>query len=501
MNRAPKLLISIVCGFVVVLSGCKSSSVPADTKNTAKTSVIAPAQKSVQEQTVPTKPVLLSAVPSVRPSWADDEIPRSSESEYFVGTSEECSDESEARDGARANANKQIAAYFGTVVKSTVQGKKNIKSTDKRVQSYIEQDELLQSFAERYVTQVKTDSYYTEQWQSPSGKKYWKCYALCSISKEQAQKEINSFAGKVSEQFIGLMPENLPGKYNSVQSAIEAYVAIYQVLCENPVYQAVAYVDTPSGKASLDEYVLLQAKRLVTECNISVESAPSKIGRGSVGSVVFKVESPEYQTLGKMKYKAELIGAGIDLIRGSGTIDADGRASVQVSTGDLDFGAYSLAVHPVYDGSKNELGLVEGASAVAQFDVTPVFFSVKFDCTGDVLEDEIPKSSITTALQRGIQNYDIPMQISTSSDDVTLWQFVINVDIQDFSDDTGMFQMNAESSVSVMKNGIIQAISKSFSGEGVGKSRNAAVSNALKECAGSLEKDDAFFAMIAAKIE
>ena len=84
-------------------------------------------------------------------------------------------------------------------------------------------------------------------------------------------------------------------------------------------------MNTPSGKVGLDEYVLLQAKRLVTECNISVESAPSKIGNGSVGTVVYKITSPEYPSIGKLKYKAELIGAGISPIKGSGSIDAGCR--------------------------------------------------------------------------------------------------------------------------------------------------------------------------------
>ena len=485
-----------------IFCSCQSSGVPTGSGKSVSVSPIKPfSREQKNDTTQTTKPVLISAFPSVRPSWADV-TPRSDESEYFVGTSGDCAEESEARDDARTNAAKQIAAYYGTVIKSTAQGKKNIKSlSDTKLQTYVEQEELLQSFAERYVTQIQTDSYYTEQWQTSSGKKYWKCYALCSISKAQAQEEINSFAGKVSERFIGLLPENQPSKYNSVQSAIEAYIAIYQVLCENPIYQAVAYVDTPSGKVGLDEYVLLQAKRLVTECNISVESTPSKIGKGSVGTFVYKITSPEYPSIGKLKYKAELIGAGISPIKGSGSIDADGRAPVQVSTSDLDFGAYSLAVHIVYDGSKNELGLVEGAGAIAQFEVTPVFFSVKFECTGDITEDEIPESTVITALQRGIQNYGIPMQISSTSDDAAMWQFIVHVDSRIFSGSASSFRMNIESSVSVMKNGIIQVTSMPFSGVGLSKTRSYAISDAIKECAGNLENDSAFFEMIKNKLK
>ena len=124
-----------------------------------------------------------------------------------------------------------------------------------------------------------------------------------------------------------------------------------------------------------------------------------------MGTVVFKVVSPEYPSVGNLKYKAELTGAGISPVKGSGPVDADGRTPVAVSTSDLDFGSYTLAVHVVYDGSKNELGLVEGAVSVAQFEVTPVFFAVSFECAGDITEDEIPASTVITALQRGIQRF------------------------------------------------------------------------------------------------
>ena len=244
MTHSSKMFILVVCFAVVFLfSGCQSAPLSEVTESSRGT-----AARAVVEASNEFKPHVIRAVPAKRPSWVDM-VPRTDDFVYFVGASNDCSSESDARDRARENAAKQVASYLGTVIKNTAQGKKSIKSiSDTELKMTVEQEELLQSFAERYVTQIQTDNYYTEQWQLTQKETGYRSWALCSISKAMAEDEINTFAGKISEQFIALLPENQPGKYSSVQSAVEAYISVFRDITANPIYQAVIIRPFVRGK-------------------------------------------------------------------------------------------------------------------------------------------------------------------------------------------------------------------------------------------------------------
>ena len=209
------------------------------------------------------KPVLISNVPEVRPDWVDM-VPSSDASIYFVGSSSGAATESDAREQARSNAFSQIVSYYGNVIKSTATGKKTVRTlSDSDVETYIESENLISTFAERYISQILAENYYTELWQNTPDATNFQVWVLCSVPKSKVEEEINTFADDVSERFSALLPENQRDRFVSLKGAVEAYLDVYKAINENPIYQAVAYTKTESGKVSLDDYTLQQAKRLI----------------------------------------------------------------------------------------------------------------------------------------------------------------------------------------------------------------------------------------------
>ena len=159
--------------FCILFIGCLSLDVDSETE-------IIPFQNTK---------IFVESNPSQRPSWLDS-VPSSDTHLYFIGTSNFLANETSARNDARRDAFSQIIKYYGTVIKSTASETKSVKVLSSNViDPYIESEELLQSFAERYVSEILTENYFTEKYLINGNQEQWVCYVKCSVLKEKVKQE------------------------------------------------------------------------------------------------------------------------------------------------------------------------------------------------------------------------------------------------------------------------------------------------------------------------
>lgn len=191
--------------------------------------------KSKETPLIPVRAELIEANPPLRPEWADS-IPHSDDVLYFVGLSNGVSTEKEARSDAYQNVLSQVIKYYGELIKSQATESKSVKALSSDiVDSYVESEELIQRYAEAYVHEILPENYYTEHWIAGE-KNEWRCWIKCSVSKQKIQKEIDTFAGTISERYSSLLPENQRNKYTSTKSAVQGYLDVYKAVHKNPIY-------------------------------------------------------------------------------------------------------------------------------------------------------------------------------------------------------------------------------------------------------------------------
>ncbi|MCR5224865.1 MAG: hypothetical protein K6C34_02170, partial [Alphaproteobacteria bacterium] len=290
------------------------------------------------------KPSRISAIPSERPEWVDN-VPSSTNSIYFVGISDYRNTENTAREEARNNAYSQIVSYYGSIIKNEASGKKSVKilnSSD--VDIYIEMEELIQTYAERYISQIQATNYYTEEWQISADATGYQTWVLCTIPRSKAEEDINSFAENISERFSALLPEKQNGKFLSTKSAVEAYLDAYKAINQNPIYQAVAYVTTDSGKVSFDDYALQQAKRIIQNCTIQNINYTEHIGKGDTFKMTVHLFSADYPTITGVSADFAVLKNGNTLFSSKYEVNNKNDIDIIIDTKDYDYGDYECQI-------------------------------------------------------------------------------------------------------------------------------------------------------------
>lgn len=255
MWRKKYFLVLIFCIFSLLWSGCGSLKLR-DSK----------AEKI--EIAIGNAKVFVESFPPQRPEWVNS-VPVSDESLFFIGVSSYLANETTARDGARNDVLNQVVKYYGTIIQSKAQKTKSSKNfSSEIINPYIEQEEIIQSFAQRYVSEILPENYYIEKYLTSKNQEQYICYVKCSVSKEKVKREMDSFAKEISERYSSLLPEKNESRNKSIKSDVESCITVYKAVSENPLYKTVAFVETSGGKAALDEYALLYAKKIIQNCKI-----------------------------------------------------------------------------------------------------------------------------------------------------------------------------------------------------------------------------------------
>lgn len=473
-----RFLVLIFCIFSLLWSGCGSLKLR-DSK----------AEKI--EIAIGNAKVFVESFPPQRPEWVNS-VPVSDESLFFIGVSSYLANETTARDGARNDVLNQVVKYYGTIIQSKAQKTKSSKNfSSEIINPYIEQEEIIQSFAQRYVSEILPENYYIEKYLTSKNQEQYICYVKCSVSKEKVKREMDSFAKEISERYSSLLPEN--NGSSSLKSDVENCIAVYKAVSENPLYKAVAFVEASGGKAALDEYALLYAKKIIQNCKIQNESYPKAVEKGSEFLSVLQVHSDEYKNLSSLKAEATLFNNEKSFGAALYEINSENKIKISGNTQSLNYGSYSLKVRLVSDIEKNFLGEITADSTVLNFEVTPVYAGLEFKYSENMRSNANIEQKMQGKLQKMIEQYGIPVFIDKSGEKEKAWNFVIFVDSERLASHESVSKTKVLCNVTLEKNGVAQVQGESFSGMGLSSSEEKSLAAAFEKAEQSFVLDKEFF--------
>lgn len=456
----------------------------------------ASSKQAESERRISAMPELIESNPPQRPVWADS-IPQSDETLYFVGLSNGIATEKEARNDAYQNVLSQVVKYYGEIIKIQSNETKSVKALSSDViDPYIESEEMIQRYAQAYVHEILPENYYTEHW-LVDGEDEWKCWVKCSVSKQKIQKEIESFAANISERYSSLLPENQKGKYSSTKSAVEAYLSVYRTVHENPIYQAVAYVQTASGKASLDDYALLQAKRVIQNINIEKIDYTDYVEQGSDFKATVRLASPDYEKITGMSARISLTRGGKNIAVIEREPDDKNNIELLIYSDKLQYGDYAVVIE-LFTNEYRDLGEIHTSSSNVVFKFgyikAPVKVEYAKDKSAELLSDlgsEVD-SKMKNILQEKISENVLPVEIADESFSDS--KFVVQIKSTELKAAEGVHKVKVSATVLFQRNGVTLAKSSEVSGIGLSKIGSAmAAQSAFEQICGFLEKEETFY--------
>lgn len=447
------------------------------------------------------KKIFVASFPETRPDWCDS-VPASDTELYFIGVSNYFATETEARGEARNNAMNQIVKFYGTIIKDQSKETKSVKALSSDViDPYLEREELIQSFAQRYVSQVAAENYYVEKYIVGNAQEQWLCYVKCSVLKERIQKEIETFASDVSERYSALLPEKQPGKYSSTGAAAQAYLAVCKSVRENPIYQSVAYFNTNSGKTALDEYAMNQAKRIIQNCAVAETKYKAAIEKGEQFLGTVKIKSPDYAQVSGIKAKVSLVSKGKVSATAFYGVNSDNSIDIIIHTASLDYGTYTVEVQLMSDAKGFGTEIVYAGSAAMTFELVPVHAEIEFVYSGGLEKNMQIEQKFIDEIQDAIDKNKIPMFIDTTNKKENQWKYVVHLNGTALASHESVSKNKVSGSVHIQKNNVTQVKSADFSGIGLSKMKDASVLDAVESCCKQLDKDTNFYSELKSKME
>ncbi|MEE3314047.1 MAG: hypothetical protein VZR56_07805 [Treponema sp.] len=441
-------------------------------------------------------PELIESNPSQRPEWADS-VPQSKDTLYFVGLSNWFASETESRSDAYQNVLNQVVKYYGEIIRMEASETKSVKALSSDViDPYIESEEMIQHFAQAYVHEILPENYYTEHWVN-GDKDEWKCWVKCSVSKEKIQKEIETFAADISERHSSLLPENQSGKFSSTKSAVQGYLAVYEAVHKNPIYQAVAYVQTKSGKAALDEYALHQAKRIIQNITIEKIDYTENVEQGNDFKATIHLSSPDYEKITDMNAFISLIYKGKEIVSHEFITDDKNNIELSIYSEKLKYGNYTVSIN-LFTNAYKELGKVSTSSSAISFTFGYIKAPVKIEYTKETtatqftdLGNEVD-TRIENILQEKISENEIPIEIADSSNSNS--QFTVQIKSTKLKAAEGVHKIKVAATVLFKRGGVTLAKSSEISAIGLSKaSEEMAIESAFDQVCNQFGEDDTFY--------
>ncbi len=128
-----------------------------------------------------------------RPEWLVIEPEKEGDKIFFVGLSEYCATEKNAREEAMRSATGAVVSYINVSVKNiyrelSVKYGKSSEISDPTIES-----KNLQEFVKNsVVSRVKAYKWYIEQWLNADNESYWKVYSLVSVPEDAIKQAVTS---------------------------------------------------------------------------------------------------------------------------------------------------------------------------------------------------------------------------------------------------------------------------------------------------------------------
>lgn len=351
---------------------------------------------------------LIRAEPEQKPAWIGT-IPKTGEELFFVGVSRAFATAADARNDARENAFIQVMRFYGEFIQSSAVEKTYFTgSSAETITALINREEEISNFAQAVVSQIGTDSYYTEIYLDGQNREEYVVYALCQIPRKKAEQDIADFAKNTSERY-----GNLLAAPPTLHSALLLYGDTLATLEQNPLHRAVAYYDSPDGRVNLYEYLNLQLNTLAG--SVSFAPLPSAVvEKTDTLDTIVTISSPLTAVIGAIDCAVSIYGMNNSAPKVKYTVNADNSFSLKIFSSHLEPGRYTvqleLALNEInHRVRKNPVG---GFS----FEVMPMSATVDFVISGDSTGiGDTEKNALIQGIQQGIQTYGVPVILKTDT--------------------------------------------------------------------------------------
>jgi hypothetical protein len=314
-------------------------------------------------------------------------------------------DEAEAREAALRNGAAKAAGFYG----SLLQGESTehmvwSASSGKTLEDYIAIDDTMSSYINTTITEVSDAAYYTEYYRSRANQKSFKVWALCQISRAKAEADIANFARNISEPYGNLFSD-MP----TVQAALTAYGTILAALDANPLHRAVAYYDGPDGRVSLFEYLGLQLNTLAGSVSFVPMPSASVEKTGALDTTV-ALSSSLINPVGALDCAVSIYGMDNTAPKVKYTVKADNSFSLKIFTSHLEPGRHTVRLELLLNEISSRIR--RNPTESFSLEVRPLPASVDFVVSGGSI-GEADKTALAQAIQQGIQNYGVPVNLKT----------------------------------------------------------------------------------------
>jgi hypothetical protein len=296
-------------------------------------------------------------------SEKDKTIPQN-ESEtdiYFLGISEPCNTKAKSFDGAKNNGGLQILQYCGELIemkggaRSTING-----STRNTLEVFVNREDEITRYAQKVLSEVSIDKYFCEVWLTGEKKEEYIGYAVCKISRQKVEDEINNFAKNLSERYVNLLKHG-----ETIAAALESLVLVAKALENNPLHRIAAFYEDQNGKTALYEYVMIKINELANSVKIDQIPLRSIMENESLYTPI-KPHSSIMPT-GVLNCQARLTGAGDD-IRFPFKTSSDDPFNLPVRN--LKPGTYTVAIEILFFELTG--GMAKNAGGGFSFEVKPL---------------------------------------------------------------------------------------------------------------------------------
>ena len=308
---------------------------------TSQTMLHAGGNRERSTETIPveeTRRILLRTEPSQRPDWVDT-IPQSDTEFYWVGTSQPFATAANARNNARENARNKALSFTGEFMqRQAVESGSISGSTGETLGSFVVREEEIISHAENIISQMGTRRYFTEVFLNSNNQVEYIVYVLSRICRQRMEESIENFASNISRRYTAMiMPQA------TLRSTLESHVAVIRALRQNPLHRAIAYHESPTGRAGLYGHVQSVINDLVN--SIDMVTIPSQIVQTpNMLNVMVQFNSSKIDVIGPFDVRVSIHGMNIAPPQAHYTITADNSFLLQIRTQSLKPGLYTAQI-------------------------------------------------------------------------------------------------------------------------------------------------------------
>jgi hypothetical protein len=304
MKQVPQILgkphgiTLFAAALVVLLCACGSSpkrSTPIrQTPIAMPAPVPAPAPAPAQPQRDLSKPV--RTVPAIRPEWVGRD-PSNNEERFFIGKSpQNYAAEQEAENAAREDARIKVMSFYGELLQS--------RAFEKSIPGFadlVNQESEIRDYSRAAL--VGTNNRYTEVYRDGNNRESYVVYLLYSLPRREVEENVQRFTDKLSRSYVDRLspPENL-------RDALVMCDGILAGLRQNPLHQALAYIEDAGGRTGLFQFLSSGINRLVN--GLSFNAVPAlNVQKTDILETSLSISSKEIESIGAVNTQIRVYGA------------------------------------------------------------------------------------------------------------------------------------------------------------------------------------------------